>query len=310
MGCLDNIGAGDCYERRRLADIEGNVTALVASRDRVFFVEDGARIRGVLDEVLLPEPSLAIDKGRITSLALPADFETSRMVFVAWTENARNGMEIFNLTRYREVNGLLGEGATIVAGLQVPTGATPVIAIDLDGLVYVALPAAADGGSILRFDADGRVPAGNPNGSPIVAHGYANPSSLVFDRATHQLWLAGSDALWPDPVSTLPVDLRGAEWPWRPSVVPTGDVRLANPARLAVTRDIASRYVWWIRNDGVLERVAASATRGAQLSGSAQIGSIDKVMVIGQGLSQDLLLVTQEGTGSTVWRLVPGASSR
>jgi hypothetical protein len=302
-----------------LASIEGSLTAPVAAANRVFFVEDGVRVRAVLDEALLAESSLEMD-GHVASLALPPDFEQSHAVFVGWTEDRPGPSEILSVTRYREVRGILGEGATIVTGLPVPDGGIPLVAIDDQGLVYVALPAATSSiatadaatprGSILRFDADGRVPAANPRTTPVVAQGYSTPSSLVFDGAGRQLWLAGSDPALASPVSQLPTDFeRANEWPRRPMQIPTKDAQLSTPPGLAVLTTGAARHAWWIRRDGGAERGSISSSAGAPFADRRGLGGISHIVAIAPGPSQDVILVTRAGGPSdpisTMWRLVP-----
>jgi hypothetical protein len=117
------------------------VTALAAAGELIFVVEGNARIRVIADDVLRDEPSLALDAGaRVTGIAVPPDFGQTRTVFIAWTQPSRSGGETLNITRYRELLGTLGEGATIVTGLPVSSGLAAPIAIDDQGLIYVALP--------------------------------------------------------------------------------------------------------------------------------------------------------------------------
>jgi len=163
---------------------------------------------------------------------------------VAWSELAR-GAPGLNITRYREVENLLGEGATIATALPTaPDVATP-IAIDDEGLVYVASPRDPNtsglnsDGIVMRFNRDGLVPRSNQNASPIVAEGYAVPRGVTIDRSHRTMWLTGSDHERGGDISS--VDLRGLSrgaWPGRPvafdGISPTDDgiesVAIAKPA--------------------------------------------------------------------------------
>jgi hypothetical protein len=185
------------------------------------FIEDGKQVR-VVGDAASPFVALPAEPGRqLTGLTIDTQFEKSRSVFVAWSELAL-GAHGLNITRYREVANVLGEGATIATALPVaPDVATP-LAIDDDGLVYVAVPrdpnasALDSAGVVMRFDRDGRVPRSNQNASPIVAEGYAMPRVITIDRSHRTMWLTGSDHERLGDISS--VDLRGLSrgtWPGR-----------------------------------------------------------------------------------------------
>jgi hypothetical protein len=167
---------------------------------RLFFVEDGARVRVVMDSVLLSEPALTLENGqaRIADVAVDLwSFHESRSVFVAWTETSFGATQL-NVTRFREVANTLGEGVTILTGLAVPPDTPASIALDRDGLVYVAPPANDDPrsahagpGVVLRLTRDGLVPPTNPLGMPTVAAGFSKPASLSLDPSQPRIWLAG-----------------------------------------------------------------------------------------------------------------------
>ena len=235
-----------CYAVQLLANGLGAVSALTPIPDgRVMFIEDGQQIRVVARDAGSSLIALPAEPGRqLTGLAIDSQFEKSRSAFVAWSELAR-GAPGLNITRYREVENLLGEGATIATALPTaPDVATP-IAIDDEGLVYVASPRDPNtsglnsDGIVMRFNRDGLVPRSNQNASPIVAEGYGVPRAITIDRSHRTMWLAGSDHERLGDISS--VDLRGLSrgaWPGRPvafdGISPTDDgiesVAIAKPA--------------------------------------------------------------------------------
>jgi hypothetical protein len=321
--CLD-AASRDCYDGRRLASVPGHVSALLTAGDRIFLVERDARIRVIANDALEPAPALTLDEGtRITGLAIPPDFERSHAVFVAWSEPSVRSGEILNVTRYRELLGTLGEGVTIVTGLPLPPGAAAPIAMDDGGLLYAALPSAsappgapdsgASNGVLMRLAPDGSVPGTNPRSSPLVAYGYARPSSLTFDAMAGGLWLSGADPRWPSPVSTLSVDVdERRDWPWVPSPADLrtpADVSPDGPL-LSITTGtgpIRSRNVWLIAAPGVVE--GAIVVQGRILVRFDPLGldRIGRVVAVVQGPGQDLLVVTRatsSDSDSTIWRFV------
>lgn len=209
------------------ADI-GVVSAMSAVPDgRLLLVEDQRRIRVIENQRLMEEPALALENPseRIVGLAVDSAFENTRTVFVALTETDDRGVWELRITRYRELRNTLGEGATIFGGLtQVAPGPVP-LAVDGEGLLYVAVPDRAStqatdtGGyaSILRLSRDGLVPRSNLRASPVFARGYTRPTAIAVDQAHRRVWLAGHHPEWDHSLSSIPIDIdRSAPWPLNP----------------------------------------------------------------------------------------------
>jgi hypothetical protein len=122
-------------------------------------------------------------------------------LFVAWTEIGRSGHEL-SVTRFRAVDGALGEGATIVTGIPVAEENRVPLWYGRDDLLYIAIPssgAATDPyeGAILRFTRDGRVPPGNRAGSPVFALPpiqTGEPFSIGGDTARQRVWFSARRA--------------------------------------------------------------------------------------------------------------------
>jgi glucose/arabinose dehydrogenase len=325
--CVNRV-SGECYDRRLLGSVAERVTGIAAAGDLIFIVEGESRVRVVANDVLLEEPSLTLDAGaRITGVAIPPDFDRTRTVFLAWTEPLASGGETLNITRYRELLGTLGEAATIVTGLPVAAGHGAPIALDDQGLIYVALPesepasgssAAAWSRSILRFDSEGNVPAANPTSSPVIAHGYAMPVSLEWNSGARELWLSGNDPRWPSQVSVLRVDVdRRAAWPAVPSPVSSQ----AAASRVAVTPPLLAinaspalasmQQIWAVQENGVAQRILRSSGRGVLRIDGLTIDQLGDVVAISRAPANDLVLATQtRDLRSLVWRLVRQGSAR
>lgn len=165
---------------------------LLVQDDRVVTIADAAG-RGVglpVDEV---------DPGtRVSAVAVDPRFPSTRVVLIGETTVGPGGQATFAIRRYRELGGVLGEGATIVTGLPVVRQGNPAIGLDAAGFVYVALPASSPDaeGSILRFSIDGSVPPSNPLGRPEMAAGPSRPVALITPAAG-ELWaLDESDGWW------------------------------------------------------------------------------------------------------------------
>jgi hypothetical protein len=190
----------------------------------LLFIEGGIRVRLIVGGTLAPGAALAFNDPsvRIVGLTVDPAFAASRMVFVAFTERTSNGTVALSIARYRELNGVLGQGATIVGGLPVPAAALAPLAVDRAGLVYLALPAMGDrpadsAGLVMRFTGAGLTPPGNPRASPIFGYGYSRPTTLALDSANLRLWLSGERAGWGNGLATLPMSVgTAAPWPIPP----------------------------------------------------------------------------------------------
>ena len=190
--CAVTSSSGECFDVRVLAKgLESPIALSPTSDGRLFFIEGSSRVRAIDRDVLVPEPVLELPNpdARFVGLAVDQEFERTGSVFVAWTELNRDGMSSLNVTRYRELQNRLAEGATIIAGLAIPLDAVAPLTLDREGLLYVGLP-----GAVLRFTRDGLVPSSNPRGTPIIAETRAAPSALAVDSSGQRVWLAGRES--------------------------------------------------------------------------------------------------------------------
>ena len=213
----------ECYDLRLLAVGLGRASSLSPAPDgRLFLVEGDDRVRIIAKE-LVPEPALVLDRqgSRIVGLAVDDAFESTRAIYVAWTEESTE-RPMLNITRYREVQGSLGQGATIITGLPFRTGASAHLAVSRQGLLFVALPFVNDrrsptgdsidkSGTVLRFERDGSVPRTDVRASPIIAKGYGQPTGLVVDP-NDRVWLTGQDSNDRESLVSFAIDDRSS-WP-------------------------------------------------------------------------------------------------
>jgi hypothetical protein len=216
----------------------------------------------------------------IVGMAIDPAFETTRAVYLAWTELQRDGSRALSLTRFRYVGATLGEGATIVTGLPVPEGASAPLAVDGEGLVYLALPSldasrragreGAWNGFIVRFGPDGRVPDANRAASPILAVGFSRPSSIAVDHGNRRLWAAGMRSGEEHALVTLALEGGpGTVWPRQPDFVVTGAARPGFP--------IASVSFAPPGAPPAVNVVAAGVGRRAPLAADGTLGAFETI---------------------------------
>jgi hypothetical protein len=151
---------------------------------------------------------------QIVGLAIDGDFAHTRHVFVAFAVPGPDNAPSLTVTRYRELEGVLGEAAPLVTGLAVTPGAPAPLAVDRRGFLYVSQPS-----SVLRFTTEGFVPRTNLNGSPVVAITPVDSvTGLSVDPSTGRVWIVSNGTEWPRSVATIPRTVeQDGKWPARPA---------------------------------------------------------------------------------------------
>jgi hypothetical protein len=319
--CLD-AAVDDCYDAVTIATADGDVTDLTVVPDgRLVFIEGGSAVRVIGPDGLVGT-ALSVDGGgqRLVSLALSSDFLESRFVYLGFVEERRGAAE-FTLRRYREIAGVLGQGAALVTGLPVhdPSARVP-IAVDAERL-YVAVPAAdesaarlsafAFNGHVLRFARDGSVPADQQ--SPILARGYARPSALVYEPQESRLWLAGSSGPWKEPVAVLPLANSSRSGPLassfeaRAAVPPPAQASSAMLA-LALRSRGQTQELWLADGDahhGIVVRGAVQRLQAIETG----LGAVSGVAVTPQAALILAVRSSNEARGAEIIRLVARSSA-
>ena len=153
-------------------------------RVRVFDTSAGARVREQSD--VLPEPR----EGplEIGSFALAPDFARSRHLYVLGTQ-VRQDVTRLLVTRYREVDGRLGEAAVLLAQDVSAAGVQGVVRFGEGGAIYVAIAQTESSrGRILRVPADGTALREDAGG---FATALGATRGLAWDAGTQTMWTVG-----------------------------------------------------------------------------------------------------------------------
>jgi hypothetical protein len=318
--CLDPE-VDECFDALTIASGLGAVSDLTAAPDgRAFLIENERTVRVLGPDGLSPTPALtAQDVGeRLVSLALSPDFSHTRSVYVGWVEEGPGGPE-FTVRRYREVAGVLGQGAAIVSGLPLGESIRVPLAIDSQEHIFVALPAAPEeaarrsafafNGNVLRFAPDGSVPV--EQSSPILTRGYDQPSALMYDRAGSRLWLGGSPAAWNTPLALISLE-KGSDLAHSsivsglrtPMSTASGERSLQMPVIALRSRGNAQE-LWLTDGDAYRGTVSGGAVQRLQPV-ETDLGDIAAIAAMTEN---DLLVVVRQGAngnlGVDIVRLVP-----
>ena len=149
---------------------------------------------------------------QVADVAIDPDFRENRFVYMTVLASFPTGSRTVNVVRLREVNGSLGEAATIIPDLPVSPEGYPSISVGPDRHIYVAMPAAAGAASrerlydgyVLRYSRDGSAAGDARTGSPVLAQGSAPQASLVWDSNArpHELRWEGVGDLAQSPAGT------------------------------------------------------------------------------------------------------------
>lgn len=317
--CTVSLSDG-CYGASLAIEVPGEISIPVQAGDGLLFVEDGRRIR-MVDATgrLASEPWLALDapSDRIVGLAAHPGFASNRLVYVAWVESRIDGAPQLNVTRYRELAGVLGEGAMVLTGLAAPSAGAAPLAVDDAGQIYVALrqDGAADPrapGVVARFAADGTVPRTQHMGSPVLGYGFARPSDLARDTRAGRVWIAGAGGLVNDGLAVFAPDAPGGTWPATPAAAaaPAGENARVDERPFLSLAPAARAGLWFIPSAGRVYRASLAADGSAGPFSAIDFSALGPVTHITE-MANTMFAVSRAGNQqgditSRIWRLLPG----
>jgi glucose/arabinose dehydrogenase len=172
----------------------------VAPDGRIFISERSGPVRVFRDGALRPASApidgvMTGDRRGVLALALDPEFAKTGYLYAAYT--AVSG---FRLGRYRTVGDTLGEGATLLDGIDAAVAPSATLRFGPDRKLYLGIDDAGDpsrpgdlgsfNGKVLRLNADGTTPADQAGGTPVYALNVNRPRGMDWDGGT--LWIAES----------------------------------------------------------------------------------------------------------------------
>ncbi|MPY86903.1 MAG: hypothetical protein GEU99_03180 [Luteitalea sp.] len=264
----------------------------VGSDGRLFVGERSGRVLAFddgrpLNATVLEDVAATGDAG-LLGIALHPDFAQNRFVYVVHTTESAGRTLGYRLSRFREVNGVLGERAILLDEVPAaPAGANAVMRFGPDRKLYVAFgraglertsSPAAYSGSLLRLNDEGTTPDDNPQPSPVYSFGHDTPHGFDWNPTTHDLWEvervdAGRDEL--------------------NRIEPGGNYGDEGPAPSGVEGPAPSRRRWG--RAGAMAPVvawpAALGSSGAAIYDGTRIASLHGDLLIAGLESQDLMRV-------------------
>lgn len=211
--------------------------------------ERPGRLRIIRDGQLLPDPVpgvpevRAVSQGGLHDVVLHPEFESNRLIYLAYAKPGENNLGTTAISRGRFVNDRLEDVEEIFvaeAWNDRPGHFGGRIAFDRDGYLYLSIGDRMEGftatggfmenvedhpaqdlgshkGTIVRLNDDGSVPRDNPfvgrQGAlpEIWSYGHRNPQGLAFHPETGVLW---SNEHGPQGGDELNVIRKGANYGW------------------------------------------------------------------------------------------------
>lgn len=223
LGCRAITG---CHRTAGVITRAGEINAVASTPNgAVWFIEDSRHVYTTNGNALDLGPSLAAERPavQLAGISIGSNFQQTRWVFLEEIETLPDGRRELTIARYRELANTLAERAAIVTGIRLPARGNAPFTVDTEGRIYIAVPAQDEGnepygGAVLAFEADGTTLTGSRLGSPILSHGFSNPTGLLWDSLTGYLWLSGTSQGTGSMVARTPArSLDSREWPAVPA---------------------------------------------------------------------------------------------
>jgi len=187
---------------------------------RVFVTERPGRVqiiditRQTSQLALMLDDVFAEGEGGLLGLALDPSFASNGLVYLYYSARTSAGRAVNRVVRYRESGNRLAERIVLLDNIPanvIHDGGR--LRFGPDGLLYItAGDAAADqsaqdvaslSGKILRINADGTTPRGNPFSSPVYSYGHRNPQGIDWHPATGDLWESEHGATGNDEINVV-----------------------------------------------------------------------------------------------------------
>ena len=176
-------------------------------------------------------------EGGLMGFALSPGFAKNHEVFFCYTHATPQGPRN-RVSRFVLKNDALGQEKILLEGMKgqhIHNGCR--VAFGPDGMLYITMGDAATqgdaqnitrlNGKVLRIQADGNIPAGNPfKDSPVFSLGHRNPQGLAFHPVTHKPYVSEHGPDRNDEINRL---LAGKNYGWPVVSGVANDARFENP---------------------------------------------------------------------------------
>jgi hypothetical protein len=186
-------GTSPCYRSNEIVRSPGLLSSPVSvPNGRILYVVDGRQIQLVTPSAMALSVLLDVESPatRILSVAVPSSgVDGDPLVWVTSAETRADDTRMLTITRYRLVEGTLGEAAVIVS-MRI-ANVEPRVVFDNDSHIFIATPATDTAkASVWRLMADGTTPRNQA--SPELSSVSLELKAIAV-APEGQLWVSGVD---------------------------------------------------------------------------------------------------------------------
>lgn len=128
---------------------------------------------------------VAADYGGLLAVTPDRAFSSSHFVYVAYTSRSGTPDCVVRLARLRESSGTFGDRIVIFENPLASPARSAALRFATDGTLYFGI-----NDIVVRLNADGTTPVGQPGMNPTVATGFASLGGLDWQPASGWLWAA------------------------------------------------------------------------------------------------------------------------
>src|SRR5678816_1485016 len=203
-----------------VASLEIPWSFVFAPDGRLFVTERPGRVQIIDITRQTSQVALTLDdvfaegEAGLLGLALDPSFASNGLVYLYYTARTSAGRPVNRVVRYRESGNRFGERIVLLDNIPanvIHDGGR--LRFGPDGLLYVTAGDAATeqlaqdiaslAGKILRLNADGTTPRGNPFSSPVFSYGHRNPQGIDWSPTTGALWESEHGATGNDEINVI-----------------------------------------------------------------------------------------------------------
>ena len=203
-----------------VSDLEIPWSMVFAPDGRLFVTERPGRVRiidlsGRTSQLALTLDDVFTDgEAGLLGLALDPSFVSNGLVYLYYSARTSAGRAANRVVRYRESGSRLAERVVLLDNIPanvIHDGGR--LRFGPDGLLYITTGDAATeqlaqdvaslAGKVLRINADGTTPRGNPFSSPVFSYGHRNPQGIDWHPVTGDLWESEHGATGNDEINVI-----------------------------------------------------------------------------------------------------------
>jgi glucose/arabinose dehydrogenase len=228
--------------------VSSATTMALAPDGRIFVAEQAGRLRVIKNNTLLATPFVTVpvtstDERGLLGVTFDPGFATNRFVYVYYTAASPVVNRVVRYTASASNPDVAEAGSAQVILDNIPSqsgyhnGGS--LHFGPDGKLFIAVgenhtssnaqSTSSITGKLLRLNADGSIPAGNPYGNPVWSLGLRNPFTFDIEQATGRIFINDVGAGSYEEINETSISTAGTNFGWPTTEGPTTDSRFRSP---------------------------------------------------------------------------------